>query len=250
MNRVEGEWLDLLADLLAQPLQRLPVERIAAQLAGTFRAPGVAFTSTSRDRSDMDLLYPLNEQFQGRRGLFESWGPPDVHRIHPLLLQSRAVRRPVFGQVASVSERFAGRRERSAWRSFASPGGVHEQVCLPLGNDLAAPCFVVGRDREFSPREMTLAAQICRVINGLHRQATALSQLSGDGFEAASAVRLTVRELAVLALLAEGLTAAAIGHRLMISERTVHKHLQRTYSKLGVTDRLSAVLVARRQCFV
>ncbi|MHC8504121.1 LuxR C-terminal-related transcriptional regulator [Pseudonocardia artemisiae] len=37
-----------------------------------------------------------------------------------------------------------------------------------------------------------------------------------------------------------------MGRRLAIAERTVHKHLQRTYAKLGVTDRLSAVLRAQR----
>ncbi|MHA6796634.1 LuxR C-terminal-related transcriptional regulator [Pseudonocardia bannensis] len=47
-------------------------------------------------------------------------------------------------------------------------------------------------------------------------------------------------------MLAQGLTALAIGRRLAIAERTVHKHLQRTYAKLGVTDRLSAVLRAQR----
>jgi DNA-binding NarL/FixJ family response regulator len=50
----------------------------------------------------------------------------------------------------------------------------------------------------------------------------------------------------VLSLLAEGLTAGAIGRRLMITERTVHKHLQHSYTKLGVTDRLGAVLRAQR----
>ena len=57
---------------------------------------------------------------------------------------------------------------------------------------------------------------------------------------------LTPRELAVLELLASGLTAAAIGHRLGIAERTVQTHLQHRYAKLGVSDRLDAVLRARR----
>ncbi len=55
-----------------------------------------------------------------------------------------------------------------------------------------------------------------------------------EGPDAARDIQLTPRELAVLALLAEGLTAASIGRRLMITERTVHKHLQHSYTKLGV----------------
>jgi DNA-binding NarL/FixJ family response regulator len=57
--------------------------------------------------------------------------------------------------------------------------------------------------------------------------------------------RLTRRELDVLALLAESLTAAAIARRLGISVGTVHKHLAALYRKLGTADRLATVLRAR-----
>jgi hypothetical protein len=49
-----------------------------------------------------------------------------------------------------------------------------------------------------------------------------------------------------LHLLAEGLTAAAIGRRLTIAPRTVTKHLEHVYAKLHTSDRLSAVLRAQR----
>lgn len=57
--------------------------------------------------------------------------------------------------------------------------------------------------------------------------------------------RLTGRELTVLHLLAEGLTAEAIGRRLAISTRTVHKHLEHVYAKFGTGDRLTTVLRAQ-----
>jgi DNA-binding CsgD family transcriptional regulator len=56
------------------------------------------------------------------------------------------------------------------------------------------------------------------------------------------AARLTDRENEVLLLVASGRTAARIGRELRISERTVHKHLENVYLKLGVHDRISAVL--------
>jgi DNA-binding NarL/FixJ family response regulator len=59
-------------------------------------------------------------------------------------------------------------------------------------------------------------------------------------------LRLTPREVAVLALVADGHTAGTVARRLLIGERTVHKHLQHLYAKLDVTDRLSAVLAAQR----
>ena len=52
---------------------------------------------------------------------------------------------------------------------------------------------------------------------------------------------LTPREREVLAWLASGKTDRDIGDILAISRRTVHKHLQRVYEKLGVETRTAAV---------
>ena len=49
----------------------------------------------------------------------------------------------------------------------------------------------------------------------------------------------------MLRLLSEGLLARTIAARLAVSPRTVHHHLGSIYAKLGVCDRLSAVLRAR-----
>ncbi|MEP6462542.1 MAG: LuxR C-terminal-related transcriptional regulator [Frankiaceae bacterium] len=57
---------------------------------------------------------------------------------------------------------------------------------------------------------------------------------------------LTARELSVLAVLAEGLSADAIGRPLGISQRTVAKHLEHIYRKLDCNDRLVAVTLARQ----
>jgi DNA-binding NarL/FixJ family response regulator len=57
---------------------------------------------------------------------------------------------------------------------------------------------------------------------------------------------LTERELEVLSIAAEGLTARQIGNRLGVRERTVTTHLGRIYSKLGVGGRVGAVRAATR----
>ena len=58
--------------------------------------------------------------------------------------------------------------------------------------------------------------------------------------------RLAPRELSVLHLLAESLTAATIARRLDLSTGTVHKHRgPALYRKFGTTDRLATVLRAR-----
>ncbi|GAA0345646.1 response regulator transcription factor [Actinoallomurus spadix] len=58
---------------------------------------------------------------------------------------------------------------------------------------------------------------------------------------------LTPREIDVLNAVADGLSNAEIGDRLVIAEATVKTHLLRVFAKLDVTDRTRAVVVALDQ---
>ncbi len=84
------------------------------------------------------------------------------------------------------------------------------------------------------------------LITALHR-ATARDQARraltavADG----KLAELTERELSVLRLVALGRTNGAIAHLLGVSPRTVAKHLQHIYRKLGVSGRAAAAYRAR-----
>ena len=58
--------------------------------------------------------------------------------------------------------------------------------------------------------------------------------------------RLSVRELDVLRLVAEGVTNRGIAKQLFISEGTVKTHLVHAFAKLGAESRTAAVAAARR----
>jgi DNA-binding CsgD family transcriptional regulator len=55
---------------------------------------------------------------------------------------------------------------------------------------------------------------------------------------------LTVREIEVLRLLADGLSNRAIGSRLVISEKTANRHVSNIFAKLGVHSRAQAARLA------
>ena len=71
-----------------------------------------------------------------------------------------------------------------------------------------------------------------------------ITQLNNGTSPAEDITKLTQRERAVIALIAEGLKNKQIAERMFISETTVSHHLTSIFTKLGVTDRLELVIYA------
>ena len=72
--------------------------------------------------------------------------------------------------------------------------------------------------------------------------APALERLLQNQPIAPQAATMTVQERRVLHLVAEGLTNTEIADRLYVAPCTIRKHLEHAFRKLGVTNRLAAVV--------
>jgi two-component system, NarL family, nitrate/nitrite response regulator NarL len=100
----------------------------------------------------------------------------------------------------------------------------------------------------------TDARELCEAIVAVARGETVLASTLQTGLADEIRMRkildqpvLSDRERETLKLVAEGLTAPAIGRRLHLSTGTVKTHLEHLYEKLGVSERAAAVAQAMRR---
>lgn len=162
---------------------------------------------------------------------------------HPLLCWFRTTCDPRPWSVGRVPRGIVPSAGFEILRDVCRPVGLDEQLAIPYQlSGVTHRSFLLSRTGEdFSDEDLDLARRIQPLIAAVGRQCAML-----QGSDAVSApAGLTGRELTVLQQLRDGRTAHAIAHRLGISPRTVHSHLANLYRKLGVNDRLQAVLVAQ-----
>jgi DNA-binding CsgD family transcriptional regulator len=125
---------------------------------------------------------------------------------------------------------------------------VEHQIAISLpGPDEQVIGVALSRgDRDFSDQDRALLSVLRAPLTAALLRARSRQQASqalgaaGCGDQAGPA-SLTAREIVILRLVAAGRTNRAIAHQLQLSPRTVAKHLEHVYRKLGVSSRAAAV---------
>jgi len=241
-DRPYARWLEFVAHVLSQPMITFAHDLVAAELCETFECTATALFSWPHGSGQPSLrIWP--DSFRGTA----PQGSPAIYAINPLQNYYRITGDPIARGTIEVPSRIADRRALAAWREFSDPLQLYHQLALPLSATAPAHrAYVLGRSSGvFTGEELELARVLQPVLAAVDRQAAVLSR-GQPPWPAAGSAQLTGRELAVLTLLAQGLTAASIGRRLGITPRTVTKHLERTYTKLEVNNRVAAVVTAQR----
>jgi DNA-binding CsgD family transcriptional regulator len=143
-----------------------------------------------------------------------------------------------------ISDLPAGRifRESALYNEYYRRIGIDHVVAVPLMVDRDfLVSFVLNRSgRDFSDGERAFLDLIREPMAALYRNLFARDR-SRRGF---SRLPITSRERDVLSWVAAGKTDREISEILGTSPRTVQKHLQHIYEKLGVETRTAAVMRA------
>jgi DNA-binding NarL/FixJ family response regulator len=136
-----------------------------------------------------------------------------------------------------VQARGDWRRAAELWREAGAP--YHEAVALsesPDDADQLEALAILDRIGAVPLARRIRAGLRERGVRSIPRGPSTATRANPEG--------LTERQVAVLRLMAEGLTNAAIADRLVVSVRTVDSHVAAVLAKLGVQSRQDAVRAA------
>ena len=249
MTRPESRlvrWLEVVSDLVAAPRDVVPTAILGPELQASFEAPTVSWNlRDSTGRADFEYWSDRSDILQVQAEV-RSWVDHYLNR-HALVQWFMQTGDTAPQTSERVPSSVANPRDRAFIDDLIGPYELHQQLSLPvMTRGVEHKAFVMCQGgSDFTDADLALAADLQPALRALTAQVDVLGSGPTDCDRARQLFGLTGRELAVLRLLDEGLTAGAIGHRLGTSGRTVHKHLEHAYRKLGVRDRLMAVRVAR-----
>jgi DNA-binding CsgD family transcriptional regulator len=238
-------WLGFVGDLLQQPLTAMPHDLIIELLRDTFDLTAASYSWAEADGRlginihPVDTLAPLADEFL-------AWQRGEFVGEHPLITWHRTVGGATPFTNERVPRAVVSNRSRQPLIQMIKIVGCEHQLAINvrLGRNVYHSYVLARSGTDFADVDLAVASQIQRVVIGLDRQVTSYRRLTASDRDLGVDAGLTPRELSVLSLLAHGLSTQQIAHRLLCSPRTVHKHLERTYRKLGVRDRVNALRIA------
>ncbi|GAA0428262.1 hypothetical protein Acor_66710 [Acrocarpospora corrugata] len=141
-------------------------------------------------------------------------------------------------------------RRTEAYAKMRELFGTTHALGVPLQAKPFRGLSIQLANRDFAERDLSVARRLQPLLIAVDRHLRYLDRWRESGSRSADAVvtdlKITPRELVVLTAMADGHSAYGIARRLNISIRTVEKHQEKLYRKLGAADRLSAVLRAQR----
>lgn len=238
-------WLGTISDLLGEQLYEMPHQVILEQLTRTFSVTGVGHSSSDSTGKQQMISFP--EGLLDPVVELDEWLSGRSHKHHPLMRWHAVTGDPRPTTMDRVPTSLVPARDRRPILSALKRYGLEHQVAISyrFARTPAHQTYVLGRDRtDFDDDDLVVARYVQRAVIGLDRQVSLMQQLGGlQG--AAFNVGLTGRETNVLALLTAGHPNRAIARRLGCAPRTIDKHLERIFRKLGVRDKLNAVRVAQ-----
>ncbi len=143
---------------------------------------------------------------------------------------------PDYSMVVRKSDRFGDREyERYAMGRVMRDWGVRHELLAamqPFGSLDRRLLLFRGDGPDFTDREVEIIRLIRPHLGELHLRR--VRELAGEP-------KLTARQWEVLRLVSLGASNKQIGHRLGVSEATVHKHLEHIFLRVGAGSRTEAV---------
>jgi DNA-binding CsgD family transcriptional regulator len=136
-------------------------------------------------------------------------------------------------------------RQLGIYREYFRHIPTDDQIAftLPGAQDGRPVGIALSRsNREFSATDSALLSSVMLPMrNALRRSGRRRDAMAAVAAEPDGLADLTDRELEVLRMAARGRTNLAIARAIDVSPRTIAKHLEHIYRKLGVTSRAAAV---------
>jgi DNA-binding CsgD family transcriptional regulator len=186
---------------------------------------------------------------EGERLLDRIWSQLPMTRMGKLLFQSETVMLEMHNsRLAAEVSRLRGTDDPALWEvaAVSAEGFSYSQA---LARWRWASALLAAGSRDAATEQLLMAYETaCQLGARPLRDALAALARRGrialPGTPAEPPSDLTPRELAVLELVAAGLTNKQVGVRLYISQKTASVHLSRAMAKLGAANRTELVSIA------